>query len=127
MKIKIDTYYDITCQNCGKSWSTDFNANTKQMTDGGMGMATSKQWLSKTAYKAGWKCKNGQTLCPECVETFREPKICDHNCSLYIERHQGGTPGMGWCRKKKDGAFPEFIGTDKDIRDGKCLCIVQDK
>lgn len=67
MKIRIDTYYDITCDSCGRSWSTDFNANNGQMDDGGMGMATSKQWLSKVAYKSGWKCRKGKTLCPECV------------------------------------------------------------
>lgn len=72
MKIRIDTYFDISCDSCGKSWSTDFNANTNSMTDGGMGMATSKQWLSKAAYRSGWKCKNGKTLCPECVKRCTE-------------------------------------------------------
>lgn len=67
MKIKIDTYFDITCDGCAKSWSTDFNASERQMTDGGMGMATSKQWLSKAAYRSGWKCIKNKTLCPECV------------------------------------------------------------
>lgn len=67
MKIRIDTYYDITCDSCGRSWSTDFNVNNGQMGDGGMGMATSKQRLSKVAYKSGWKCRKGKTLCPECV------------------------------------------------------------
>lgn len=60
MKIRIDTYYDITCDSCGRSWSTDFNANNGQMDDGGMGMATSKQWLSKVAYKSGWKCRKAK-------------------------------------------------------------------
>lgn len=41
--------------------------------EGGMGMATNKQWLSRAAYAAGWKCKRGRTLCPDCVnEVIRE-------------------------------------------------------
>lgn len=70
MKIRIDTYYDITCDNCGRSWSTDFNANNGKMNylgDGGMGMATDKAFLSKVAYHSGWKCCKGKTLCPECL------------------------------------------------------------
>ena len=57
LKIKIDTYYDITCQNCGFSRSTDF----------GKGFDMNKQRITRLAYEEGWKCKNGQTLCPECV------------------------------------------------------------
>ena len=67
MKIRIDTYYDITCDSCGRSWSTDFNANNGQINGGGMGMATNKQWLGRVAYKSGWKCRKGKTLCPERV------------------------------------------------------------
>lgn len=39
MKIRIDTYYDITCDECCRSWSTDFNANEQKMNrndEGGM-------------------------------------------------------------------------------------------
>ena len=67
MKIRIDTYFDITCDSCGNSWSTDFNYNTRQMYDGGMGMATNKQELRNLAYRSGWKCRKGKTLCPKCV------------------------------------------------------------
>lgn len=70
MKIRIDTYYDITCDCCSRSWSTDFNANDRKMNrndEGGMGMENNKQRLSRLAYASGWKCKNGKTLCPECV------------------------------------------------------------
>ncbi len=68
-QIRIDTYFDITCDNCSRSWSTDFNGYAHRMdTDGGMGMATDKQWLRKSALKTGWKCKNGITLCPDCVK-----------------------------------------------------------
>lgn len=38
--------------------------------DGGMGMETNKQRLSRLAYTSGWKCKRGKTLCPECAERF---------------------------------------------------------
>lgn len=58
MKIKIDTYYDVSCDNCSKSRSTDFN----------MGMEMSKRLLSKRAYNEGWKCREGKTLCPECAK-----------------------------------------------------------
>lgn len=71
MKIKIDAYYDITCDGCRMSWSTDFDAERKMMGrygNGGMGMATNKAWLSKAAYQSGWKCKGGKTLCPECLK-----------------------------------------------------------
>ena len=67
--IHIDTYYDITCNNCGRSWSTDFNGYDRKMSDdGGMGMAKDKQWLRKVATRTGWRYRNGMTLCPECVE-----------------------------------------------------------
>ena len=57
MKIRIDTYYDITCDCCSRSWSTDFNANDRKMNrndEGGMGMETNKQRLSRLAYASGW-------------------------------------------------------------------------
>ena len=62
-KIHIDTYYDITCQECGKSRSTDFQ----------MGMEMSKARLSKLAYSEGWKCKANITLCPICARIADEP------------------------------------------------------
>lgn len=77
MKIRIDTYYDITCDECCRSWSTDFNANEQKMNrndEGGMGMETDKQRLSRIAYASGWKCKNGKTLCPECVKKFERER-----------------------------------------------------
>lgn len=70
IKIRIDTYYDITCDECCRSWSTDFNARDGKMNycgDGGMGMARNKTILTKSAYASGWKYKSGKTLCPECV------------------------------------------------------------
>ena len=58
-KIQIDTYYDITCQGCSQSWSTDFKD--------GMGMDTSKSALSRRAYAHGWRCIKERTLCPDCA------------------------------------------------------------
>lgn len=66
-----DTIVKITCDCCSRSWSTDFNANDRKMNrndEGGMGMETNKQRLSRLAYASGWKCKNGKTFCPECAE-----------------------------------------------------------
>lgn len=73
MKIKVDTYYDICCENCSRAWSTDFNARTRRMEDGGMGFYTDKALLIKSAYASGWKCKGGRTLCPECLEAENGP------------------------------------------------------
>ena len=56
-KIKIDTWYDTTCSCCARSCSTDFEK----------GMEASKSVLSRLAYKEGWKCRDGATLCPECA------------------------------------------------------------
>lgn len=58
MKIHIETYFDVTCSECGKSRSTDFE----------FGMETSKSRLSRLAYSEGWKCKGGKTLCPICAK-----------------------------------------------------------
>lgn len=58
MKIRIDTYFDITCASCAKSRSTDFE----------MGMETQKGRLLKLAYSEGWKCISKRTLCPDCVK-----------------------------------------------------------
>ena len=68
-KIHIDTYYDITCQECGRSRSTDFQR----------GMEMSKARLSKLAYSEGWKCKANRTLCPECAEIADDPSWVNVN------------------------------------------------
>ena len=68
MKIRIDTYYDITCDKCGRSWSTDFSYNDRAMTAAGMGMWQNKALLLKAAYKSGWKYRKGATLCPDCLK-----------------------------------------------------------
>lgn len=70
MALRIDTYYDVTCDNCARSWSTDFNAKTGTMDGTGMGMETNKSYLSKSAHKNGWISKDGLTYCPECAKAF---------------------------------------------------------
>lgn len=78
MKIRIDTYYDLTCDECSRSWSTDFNANDRKMNrndEDGMGMETNKQRLTRLAYASGWKYKRGKTLCPECAEKFGKESV----------------------------------------------------
>lgn len=61
-RIHIDVYYDVTCGECGRSWSTDFE----------MGMALNRAALSKAARAAGWKCSGGRTLCPDCAKKTRK-------------------------------------------------------
>lgn len=57
MKIKLDTWYDVSCSRCAKSRSTDYER----------GMEQKKFILSKRAYAEGWKCRGGETLCPVCA------------------------------------------------------------
>lgn len=77
-QLRIDTYFDITCDNCARSWSTDFNCDARQMArsciGGGMGMAQNKATLTKLARSSGWRCFGGRTLCPECFEAARKEK-----------------------------------------------------
>ncbi len=56
---KIETYYDMGCDNCTKHRSTDF----------GYGWETSKKDLRRYSKHEGWIYKEGiGTLCPECAE-----------------------------------------------------------
>lgn len=65
-KLRIDTYYDLTCDDCARSWSTDFNGSEQRMGSGGMGMAQNRAELDRLARRTGWRCLGGRTLCPEC-------------------------------------------------------------
>lgn len=67
MKIRIDTYYDLTCDSCARSRSTDFEK----------GMETQKGLLMKIAYAEGWKCVMGETLCPDCIRRLRKVRERD--------------------------------------------------
>lgn len=74
--IRVDTYYDLTCDECGRSWSTDFDYSNKSMSKcgtGGMGMAVSKSQLRRFACTSGWENYDGRTLCPDCIAKLKEP------------------------------------------------------
>lgn len=57
MKRFIDTYYDLTCTECAKSRSTDYEK----------GMETRKDLLLKYARTEGWRCISNKVLCPSCA------------------------------------------------------------
>lgn len=111
MKILIDTYYDVSCVNCGRSRSTDFEK----------GMETTKKSLSKRAYAEGWKCRKGKTLCPDCAESPRAIKgKCYSDCPHLSQRQEEyDDEPMGYCGVCRDG----FIGSMDEIRDCACECI----
>lgn len=56
--MKLDTWYDLTCNCCSRSWSADFEN----------GMYTSKKCLQKDSHKSGWRCRRGKNLCPDCAK-----------------------------------------------------------
>lgn len=127
MQIKIDTYFDISCECCARSWSTDFDGNKMAVITGtgGMGMATDRKWLRKAATKAGWKCKDGRTLCPECAENASKPK-----CSIYCPylaqcQEEYDDEPMGYCCRSVDMATWSrvFLGTVEEIRNDKINCL----
>jgi hypothetical protein len=128
MAIKIDTYFDITCAECARSWSTDFNGSS--MSDhasayGGMGMATDKKWLRKASTKAGWKYIDGRTLCPECAENAKILK-CSIYCP-YLAQYQEeyDDEPMGYCCRSTDMQTwnRRFLGSVEEIREGTIDCL----
>ena len=52
-----DTYYDVTCGECARSRSTDFE----------MGMEASKDVLRARASQEGWIRKDKKNICPDCA------------------------------------------------------------
>lgn len=55
--MKIDTYRDVTCNICNKSWSTDYD----------MGMRQGSVPAFKKALKdSGWTTLKRKNACPEC-------------------------------------------------------------
>ena len=67
MDIRIDTYYDVTCDFCGKPYSTDYEK--------AMGFMTKDYHLAdfrETVKADGWKCLNGKNCCPNCVAKITE-------------------------------------------------------
>ena len=61
-QIKIEQYYDIGCEECGRHLSTDFHR----------GMSQSKIQAVKWALREGFKVVDGKTLCPNCVRKLAE-------------------------------------------------------
>lgn len=55
--LKVDTYFDITCNICGFSRSTDYEKSFE----------TSMKRIRKCAKEEGWRCIGGETICPECA------------------------------------------------------------
>lgn len=124
--IKIDTWYDIRCDECNLYRSNDI---------GGYGMDMDKKALRIYAKHEGWKCRDGKTLCPECskkrtqideaIPRARRTQLrveawfdlrCD-NCCLA----RSTDFGLGMERKKgvlQHDAYVEGWGN----RDGKTLC-----
>ena len=56
-QIKVDTYYDIRCEECGRHLSTDFHR----------GLAETRLQAVKWALQENFKVIDGKTLCPHCV------------------------------------------------------------
>ena len=57
--LKIDRYYDIRCDRCGKSRSADI--------DGGLGMWDGNlNWFKNILENEGWKEMDHMNLCPHC-------------------------------------------------------------
>ena len=64
MSLRIDRYYDLTCDSCGRSRSTDFD----------MGMSMNKESCLKCATNEGWREVNGKTVCPECAKLIKSAR-----------------------------------------------------
>lgn len=55
--LKVDRYYDIACDYCGKHLSTDYKC--------GMGETPNEARL--WAKEVGFRTKRGKNVCPECL------------------------------------------------------------
>lgn len=58
--LKVDKYYDVQCDYCGKNRSSDFE----------WGLAMSIKELRKLARLEGWTYnkKDEKNICPECIK-----------------------------------------------------------
>jgi len=93
-KIRIDTYYDLTCDNCARSWSTDFDYVSKKMNQlnvGGMGMAMDRNslyhiiiWPIKRVGSAEKERRYALSVCRMWSKTMRT-KFCKDGELLYTE------------------------------------------
>ena len=62
--MKTTAYYDVHCERCGFSLSTDFE----------MGMAPTKREALQWAREKGFHDVGGETLCPNCIESIHKNK-----------------------------------------------------
>lgn len=64
--MKIETWYDICCDNCSNHLSTDF----------GTGMSTNKKDIKLWAKEKGWKylIKTKENVCPNCLKLINKLK-----------------------------------------------------
>ncbi len=56
--MKIERWHDVKCNFCGRYLSTDFMC----------GMQPKREWAEQLAKKKGFKTRNGQNICPVCLE-----------------------------------------------------------
>lgn len=66
--IKLDTYYDLHCYNCGRHWSTDFEH----------GFAEEPKQLRLAAKLEGWvevPGLPGRAICPICSKLGKDGVI----------------------------------------------------
>lgn len=63
--LKIDRYYDVSCDYCGRNMSTDFEKN---------GMALSSKQAQAWARRIGFRTKQGKNICPLCLKELEKGK-----------------------------------------------------
>lgn len=62
--IRVEPYYDTTCDVCGRSVSSDFVR----------GMAPTKAMAKTWAWEEGFRCINKRVYCPDCLREKEENK-----------------------------------------------------
>lgn len=60
--MKVEKYYDVGCDFCGRHLSTDFYA----------GFFTKREWALREAKRIGFRTRQGQNICPDCLEERRK-------------------------------------------------------
>lgn len=62
--MKIEKYYDVGCDKCGKHMSTDFFT----------GMMQTRSGAERKAREVGFRVRGDNTLCPDCVGSYKSNK-----------------------------------------------------
>lgn len=62
--MRVERWYDISCESCGRYLSTDFDA----------GMFRSRQRAILAARENGFKTEAGKNICPICIRKNKEKK-----------------------------------------------------